>query len=93
MFRCFSSFGTVLTKQTYFPINSETYFVSPCDLLAETIVSCLSTFEKKAVADIVAWFAQLRETWLGNNASWFAHLRERWLETMFPGLPTFEKHG
>ena len=41
----------------------------------------------------VSWFMHLQETWLGNNVYWFVHLQETWLETMFPGLSTFRKHG
>ena len=63
---------------------------------------------RKHVRYNVAWFFDLRKTWLGNNVfcfahlqetqlgnsiSWFNHLQETWLETMFPGSFTLRKHG
>jgi hypothetical protein len=78
MFRCLSSLGNSSDEANMFPNKFRNIFFSPCDFSSgNNCLLCLSTFEKKAVGDIVSWFAHARsERRIGNNASRFAELRK-----------------
>ena len=56
-------------------------------------IFCFVQLWRKWLGNNASCFVHRWETWLGNNVSWFVNLWKTYWETMFPGLPTFGKHG